>query len=998
VTKRYSPERAYRPLVSPPSVEDKDACAIYASVRKNATPSHAPIPLALESLQKMLHRAGNVDGEGDGCGLLLDIPTKIWAEEVRQGGHNSSLALDEAFSVAHVFVERSADIEKVRHDARQLLGEAGFRVLAERLGAVDSAALGPTAREEEPHFWQFAGLVPEAGDSDSVCFQLKLELEEKLGVHVASFSGTTCVYKVMGAPKVLGGYFPDLSDERFETIGVFGHNRYSTNTWPSFTRVQPFGVLGHNGEINTIEQLRQEARMFGIPIGEGNSDSQDLNRTIETLCRRDGLSLAEAMEMVVPPIVAEIVALPEELHSFYMYMRQLMGPFAQGPVALIARHEDECVFSADALGLRPLWQLESHDDWVFSSEPGVVNVEHMPSEPKPMAPGEKFMVTIDRGKRKSELHPHESMLRQVKKRWLDRAGGEEMAYYKAEMRAGGPLEGREVPGYSAAGPSDPVEVPDRVLAGFGWQRDDVKLVQQMASNGAEPLGSLGYDGPLAALSPERMNLSDFFKETVAVVTNPAIDREREIEHFSTRAIFGRRPLIEDPGSHSGIVATDIPILLGGHHEMAPLGDGVYRKIAAEHGTYLLEDLWEEFRVRGEGDTEDAVGDGRAKAIDIALLESETTKGAIERLKQEAVKAVTEGAQLLVLTDRTVYEGERRWIDPHLATSAVDQALKSYRVKPGEVNLRRRCSIVLRSASLRNVHDVALSLGLGANGVCPYVMVEVICVDEYETDVDNLCSALRKGIEKVISTIGIHESRGYARQFSSIGIRPELAEIFQTEAFAATEKGGTGFEQLDADTDARHRILSGEEEAKPAKTFRFYPKVYKAAIATANGTGEFDEYSQKVRDLEQQNPISMRHILGLKKESDREPVDPADVDAGVGHHDFPIVISSMSFGSQSEPAFRAYAEAAKSINVLCVNGEGGEIQDMYGNYRKWRGQQVASGRFGVSAEMLNSSYVAEMSWRTPSGGPTATARSPCSSASTTAGGPRSPTPPRPSPAR
>jgi glutamate synthase (NADPH/NADH) large chain len=238
------------------------------------------------------------------------------------------------------------------------------------------------------------------------------------------------------------------------------------------------------------------------------------------------------------------------------------------------------------------------------------------------------------------------------------------------------------------------------------------------------------------------------------------------------------------------------------------------------------------------------------------------------------------------------------------------------------------------------------------------MVEVICVEDYESDVGNLCAALTKGIEKVISTIGIHEVRGYARQFSSIGIKPELAEIFQTEAFAASVKGGAGFADLDEDTNARARALSGDDEAaKPAKTFRFYPKVYKAAIATANGSGSYEDYSEKVRDLERQSPISMRHIMGLK--GDRDPVDPAGVDAGIGHHDYPIVISSMSFGSQSEPAFRAYAEAAKATNILCVNGEGGEIRDMYGQYRKWRGQQVASGRFGVSAEMLNSSYVAEI---------------------------------------
>jgi len=942
---RYSPERAYRPLVSPPSVEDKDACAIYASVRKDATPSHEPIERAIPALQKMLHRAGNVDGEGDGCGLLVDIPRKIWAEEVRTGGHDPSLTLDDAFAVAHVFIERSQDLERVQHDARELLGQGGFRVLAERIGVVNSPALGPTAREEEPHFWQVGGLVADASNRDRVLFDLLIELERELGVHVPSISATICVYKVMGAPNILAAYYPDLRDERAETIGAFGHNRYSTNTWPSFKRVQPFSVLGHNGEINTVEQLRQEARMLGVPIQPGSSDSQDLNQTIATLVNRDGLSLAEAMEMILPPIVNEIRALPEDLHRFYMYLRQAMGPFSQGPVALIARHSDECVFSADALGLRPLWQVETIEDFVFSSEPGVVAVSEMVAEPKPLAPGEKAMVSIDREARRSTLRSHDEMLRLVRDRWLARNGVDEVAPYDRALVTGGPLEGDDVPGYSDAGPEEPVKVADRILAGFGWQRDDVKLVQQMASNGAEPVGSLGYDGPLAALSPERQNLADYFKETVAVVTNPAIDREREMEHFSTRTVFGRRPSIDAAGEDTGTVETSFPVILGGHHGMAPLSDKTYRQIARENQTYLLEDLWEEFR-------------GRADAVDISLLESETTRGAIARIKQEAVKKVRDGAELLVLTDRTVYDAERRYLDPHLATSAVDQALKQFRVETGQENLRRRCGIVLRSAAVRNVHDVMLAVGLGANGVCPYTMVEVICVEDYRKDIGNLCAALAKGMEKVISTIGIHEVRGYARQFSSIGVKPELAEIFQTEAFAASEKAGIGFDGLDESSNERARILCSDENAKPAKTFRFYPKVYKAAIATANGSGSYAEYSEKVRDLEARSPISMRHIMGLK--GDREPLkDHSVVDAGIGHHDYPVVISSMSFGSQSEPAFRAYAEAAKSINVLCVNGEGGEIRDMYGHYRKWRGQQVASGRFGVSAEMINSSYLAEI---------------------------------------
>jgi glutamate synthase (NADPH) large chain len=941
----YSPHRPWRPRVPPPSVEDRDACAIYASVRKDGTPTRESVSLALANLQKMLHRAGNVDGEGDGCGLMIDIPRKVWAEEVRGGGHNPALARDRAFAVAHVFIDRSADVDRVRHDARETLARSGFRVLAERVDATESSALGATAREEEPHFWQFAGLVSDEEQRDRVVFDLLLELERSPEVHVASFSGSTVVYKVMGAPKVLADYYSDLGDERLETVAAFGHNRYSTNTWPSFKRVQPFTVLGHNGEINTIAQLRQEAAMLGVRMHENGSDSQDLNRTVDTLINAEGLSLPEAMEAVVPPVVNEIRSLPAELHSFYMYLREAMGPFAQGPVALIARHGDECVFSADALGLRPLWKVETADDFIFSSEPGVVSVGDMTAEPLPLGPGEKFLIAVDRDKRSARLYEHFEMQKLVARRWLERTGAEQAAEYDRALETGGPLEGPEIPCYTSAGPSEPVKVADGILAGFGWQRDDVKLCQQMASNGAEPVGSLGYDGPLAALSPERQNLADYFKETVAVVTNPAIDREREMEHFSVREVFGRRPSLHDPATDTGTTETSFAVILGGHHEMAPLGESVYRRIAREHQTYLLEDLWEHF---GE----------RAKAIDVALLESETTRGAIERIRQEAVKAVRGGCELLVLTDRVVYDGERRYLDAHLAVSAVDQALKQFRVEQGEENLRRRCSIVLRSAAIRNVHDVVLALGLGANGVNPYVLLEVVCVDDYEKDVANICAALRKGIEKVISTIGIHEVRGYARQFSSIGIKPELAEIFGTEAFVASEKAGVGFADLDADTDERVRDLRGDGgAAKPAKTFRFYPKVYKAAIAAANGTATYEEYADKVRELETQSPVSMRHVMGLR--SDREAIDPASADPSVGHHDYPLVISSMSFGSQSEPAFRAYAEAAKAINILCVNGEGGEIRDMYGNYRKWRGQQVASGRFGVSAEMLNASYLAEI---------------------------------------
>ena len=228
-----------------------------------------------------------------------------------------------------------------------------------------------------------------------------------------------------------------------------------------------------------------------------------------------------------------------------MYLRQAFGPFAQGPVALISRFGDECVFSVDALGLRPLWQLETADAYVFSSEPGVVAVSDTISEPKPLAPGEKVMVGVDRDRAETVLRDHGAMQELCAERWRRRTGTDVDDYgYAGAILTGGPLSGAEIPGYTSAGPSEPVKVEDRVLGGFGWQRDDMKLVQQMAATGAGADRLARLRRAAGRLSPERQNLADYFKESVAVVTNPAIDREREVEHFSCRAVLGARPSID----------------------------------------------------------------------------------------------------------------------------------------------------------------------------------------------------------------------------------------------------------------------------------------------------------------------------------------------------------------------------------------------------------------------------------------------------------------------
>ena len=202
---RYSPTQAYRPRKPPETVEDRDACALYASVSKTAQATHEAIETALVALEKMLHRAGNVVGEGDGCGLLVDIPREIWAEEIRAGGHASKLALDPRFAVLHVFIPRkSGAVAETQAKALEIMSRTGLRVLATRENAVDTSALGPQAREEEPVFWQIGGLI----EDPRLCFDLTIQLEAELDLHVASSSTDTCVYKVLGAPAALGQVDP----------------------------------------------------------------------------------------------------------------------------------------------------------------------------------------------------------------------------------------------------------------------------------------------------------------------------------------------------------------------------------------------------------------------------------------------------------------------------------------------------------------------------------------------------------------------------------------------------------------------------------------------------------------------------------------------------------------------------------------------------------------------------------------------------------------------
>lgn len=606
-----------------------DGCAIICYCNKVGRPTHGNLQRTIEALVKMGHRAGEINGEGDGCGVLTDIPRLLWREALEEAGHPGELAESASFALAHLLVppEALTTDSSVKEELLQRFSDHGLEILMQRPGPVRSEALSANARRSEPFFWQIALRCPDQKRAPVLLASLAAAIERETPVHVASLSGHVAAYKVHGAPEILPHYYPELRRRDFLSSLTIGHSRYSTNTLPTVLRAQPFGLLAHNGEINTIERLRDEARMMGIDLPQGGSDSQDLNRLLEGLMFRHGFSLFAAMEMVFPPIFSEMDRMPEERRNMYRLFRRLLSASAQGPAAVIARCADRCVFSVDALGLRPLWFGETEEEIFASSELGVVPHSEILSDPRPLSPGEKVGIRMFPGK-PLQIYDHGELIADVLTSIATRtdlaAHGREL--YRGEELPAAPEE-ISSPFRRTAGLRQ-----ENLLAANAWKASDLATLRQSAVKRQEPITSLGYDGPLASLSSQRQNIADFFKEQVAVVTNPAIDREREMEHFSTRVILGPRPVLRR-NSHDNVVL-EIPFLTCGRREAKTTTD---REVSREAGTCSLEDLLGFF----------SSGRGRYRILSCALRSGETVTDSLDRLRKEALSAVSRGCLLLL---------------------------------------------------------------------------------------------------------------------------------------------------------------------------------------------------------------------------------------------------------------------------------------------------------------------------------------------------------------
>jgi len=983
------PDRPYGP--------ESDACAIYLSARKYGQSTFGTLKRAIGALVQMGHRTGFVNGEGDGAGVQTDIPRRLWNRKLSQAGLRASLSGHPGFWVGHLFVTASADTAELHDEIYTRFDKAGLNPIYQQPGRTRRELLGGNARGNPPNFWQIAG-YSEAADPDLAqrLLAVQVGLESDYPIHFLSLSAHVVVYKVRGSVETLSRYYPDLQDRNYDTSVVLSHARYSTNTVSNFERAQPFAILGHNGEINTITRLRLEAAQIGAVLPHNGSDSQDVDRTIQTLCVDFGLDLIEAMETIFPPVPYELEQFSPELRAVYTRVRQGFGPYAQGPAAILARYQNSIVASVDAVGLRPLWFVETEKEYVFSSERGALPLEVMVADPQPLGPGEKMAIHLQRGENPEILNHAQIRMHVMETAFKREAPQLARQYWTGWEHAGrtvtpGRPDMREIiSAYVTAGeeaaaltgpephetmgmpwenPELQFEINPAVLAANGWHSEHLQDIADMVLE-RKDISSLGYDGPLAVLNRHRVNVADYFKETVAVVTNPAIDRGREMEVFSTSSLLGSSPAVgQPPDPQDRMVSLKVPILTGG---IPDLCDAQTARAAAERfGTLSIEQLLEVF-------------DGCIAWLQLGVLPGETVRSAIDRLGREAVEAVLAGAQCLVLDDTETIARGLGWLDPHLATSQIDEALRQAG-RDRRRNLRRRAGLVVRSAAIRSLHDLALLSGFGADAMHPYAMLASAAVkadpepalssgrEDPQPDPlpkaegkkptlaetqENLLNHIKIGLEKVISTMGCHELRGYGRVCSSIGLAPSVAAVLQTPNFFGSETAGLTWDRLDQEAAARGQELQQKNVGRSLdRVDHFFPKLWKKIGQFTNQQANYADYLSLFNDLKQEIPVALRHVIGLKAAD--SPAAPEEVDISVRDYSLPFVIGAMSFGSQGENSFRTYAHAASILNIICVNGEGGEHPKIMGAYKKNRGQQVASGRFGVNAQFLNSAAVLEI---------------------------------------
>ena len=921
---------------------EHDACGVAMVATLNKVATHDIVAKGLTALRNLEHRgaSGAEPDSGDGAGILICVPDAFYRSVV-----TFELPAEGAYATGIGFIEPSAD---VKDSIAEIAREEGLTILGWRELPINSSALGNTALSVMPRFEQLfiAGSKNETGITlDRMAFCLRKRVEHTLPIYFSSLSSKTIVYKGMLTTGQLEDFFPDLSDERVISPLALVHSRFSTNTFPSWPLAHPYRFIAHNGEINTVkgnrnwmrarETLLQSdlipgdlKRIFPI-VDPAGSDSASFDEVLELLYL-GGRSLAHSVLMMIPEAWENHTSMSQERRDFYAFHASLMEPW-DGPACVTFTDGNQIGAVLDRNGLRPSRFWITKDGLVvLASEVGVLDfpADQIVRKGR-LQPGKMFLVDIKEGRIIEDDEIKDSLARSAPYgQWLHE----------------GIMKLSELP------PREHIIYPHssvvRRQRAFGYTEEELRiLVTPMAKNGAEPLGSMGTDSPIAALSEKPRLLFDYFSQLFAQVTNPPLDAIREELVTSLGGSVGPEHNLLDPGPEScKQISLAFPVI--DNDELAKIihvnVDDEYPGLSA----YVVRGL---FQVAGGG---------------------ESLRRRLDEIAQEVSTAISEGARIIVLSDRDG-DAEDAPIPSLLLTSAVHHHLIREKT-------RTTVGLIVEAGDVREVHHVALLIGYGAGAVNPYLAMEsaedlvlqgVITGITPEKAVANLIKSLGKGVLKVMSKMGISTIASYtgAQVFEAIGLSQELVDRYFTGT--TSRLGGIDLDIIAQETIARHHIayppggevpgsrrlpIGGEYQwRREGEPHLFDPETV-FTLQHSTRAKRYDVFKRYTQRIDEQSKALMT-LRGLFTFKERTPISIDEVEP-ISEILKRFSTGAMSYGSISQEAHETLAIAMNRMGAKSNTGEGGEDPDRYlpmanGDSKRSAIKQVASGRFGVTSNYL-----------------------------------------------
>ena len=924
---------------------EHDACGVAMVATLNKLPTHEIVSKALTALRNLEHRgaSGAEVDSGDGAGILIQIPDKFYRSVV-----NFDLPKASEYATGIFFVKPGET--GYQESIEKIAKEEGLKVLGWRDVPINSKSLGKTAISVMPEFKQVF-ISGDKNENDLVlermAFCLRKRVEHTLPIYIPSLSSRTIVYKGMLTTGQLEEFFPDLSNSLVESPMALVHSRFSTNTFPSWPLAHPYRFIAHNGEINTVKGNRNWMRaretlleselipgdlkrLFPI-VNESGSDSASFDEVLELLYL-GGRSLPHSILMMIPEAWENHTTMSQERKDFYAFHSALIEPW-DGPACVTFTDGKQVGAVLDRNGLRPSRFWVTDDGLVvLASEVGVLDFppEKIIRKGR-LQPGKMFLVDIQEGRIIEDDEIKQSLATAAPySKWLS----------DGLVRLSD-LPAREHIVY-------PHSSVVRRQRAFGYTEEEIRMIiTPMAKNGAEPLGSMGTDTPIAALSTKPRLLFDYFAQLFAQVTNPPLDAIREELVTSLGASIGPEHNLLDPGPDScKQISLQFPVI--DNDELAKI---INVNVDGDQPGFVCHVVRGLFKTAGGG---------------------KSLVARINEIRAEISKAISEGARIIVLSDRDG-DAENAPIPSLLLTAAVHHHLIREKT-------RTQVGLVVESGEVREVHHVALLIGFGAAAINPYLAMEsaedlvrqgVITGITPEKAVRNLIKSLGKGVLKVMSKMGVSTIASYtgAQIFEAIGLSKEVVDEYFVGV--TSRLGGVGIDVIAQETIKRHHIayppggeipgakklqIGGEYQwRREGEPHLFDPEtVFTLQHATRSKRFDvFKRYTERV-DNQSRRLMTLRGLFDFKKDM-RKPIPIEEVEP-ISEILKRFATGAMSLGSISQEAHETLAIAMNRIGGKSNTGEGGEdparnIPDSNGDLRRSAIKQVASGRFGVTSEYL-----------------------------------------------